>query len=326
MLGFFTLTNKNERAVITMKYQDWLSEWMENYIMPSSKQRTYTRYGEIVRLHIVPRLGEYEMSDLSPLVLQRFVTELLQSGNLNTGKGLSANSVNGIITVVQSSLKIAYSLGIIIEYSADKIKRPKATEKKVECFSLSEQKKIEQYISEKGQLKLFGILLCLYTGLRLGELLALEWTDIDFVKAELTVNKTCHDGKLKNGAFGRITDTPKTLSSIRTIPIPKQLLPMLKHAKRKSHSRYVVSNGDKGISVRSYQRTFEVILQKLNIPHRGFHSLRHTFATRALECGMDVKTLSEILGHKNPVVTLNRYAHSLMEHKKEMMNLVGKLL
>jgi integrase len=78
--------------------------------------------------------------------------------------------------------------------------------------------------------------------------------------------------------------------------------------------------------MRSYQRTFESLLIKLNIPHKGFHALRHTFATRALECGMDVKTLSEILGHKNPTITLNRYVHSLLEHKTEMMNRLGKLL
>ncbi len=309
-----------------MKYQDWLNEWMENYIIPSSKQRTYTRYGDIVRLHIGPQLGEYEMSELSPLVLQKYVTELLNSGNLQTGDGLSANSVNGIITVLQNSLKLAYTLGIISEYNADKIKRPKATEKKVECFSLPEQKKIEQYILEKKQEKLFGILLCLYTGLRIGELLALEWSDIDMTKAELTVNRTCHFGKDKTGKYTRMTDTPKTNSSARTIPLPKQLVPMLREIKKNSHSIYVISSGVKPISIRSYQRTFASVLQKLEIPHRGFHSLRHTFATRALECGMDVKTLSEILGHKSPTVTLNRYAHSLMEHKKEMMNKVGRLL
>ena len=88
----------------------------------------------------------------------------------------------------------------------------------------------------------------------------------------------------------------------------------------------MVSANGKPVSVRSYQRSFELLLKRLNIPHKGFHSLWHTFATRALECGMDVKTLSEILGHKNPTVTLNRYAHSLMEHKAEMMNRLGKLL
>ncbi len=309
-----------------MKYQDWLNEWMENYIIPSSKQRTYTKYGEILKLHIVPQLGEYEMAELSPLILQKYVTELLKKGNLQTGNGLSANSVNGIITVIQSSLKLAYTVGIVNEYTADKIKRPKVSEKKVECFSMAEQKKIERYLFERNNPKLFGILLCLYTGLRIGELLALEWEDIDLTKGEIVVNKTCHYGKDNTGQYARITGMPKTQSSERIIPIPKQILPMLREIKKNSHSIYVISNDLKPISVRSYQRTFANLLQKLNMPHRGFHSLRHTFATRALECGMDIKTLSEILGHKSPTVTLNRYAHSLTEHKKEMMNKIGKLL
>ena len=102
------------------------------------------------------------------------------------------------------------------------------------------------------------------------------------------------------------------------IPLPKQLLPVLKEYKRKSISEYVVES-EKGEppTVRSYQRTFGLLQKRLHIERKGFHSLRHTFATRALECGMDVKTLAEILGHKNATVTLNRYAHSLMEHKQD---------
>ena len=109
------------------------------------------------------------------------------------------------------------------------------------------------------------------------------------------------------------------------IPLPKQLLPLLKEHKKKSNSQYIVSSNGHGITVRSYQRSFELLQKRLGIERKGFHSLRHTFATRALECGMDVKTLSEILGHKNATVTLNRYAHSMMEHKKEMMNKLGKI-
>ena len=96
--------------------------------------------------------------------------------------------------------------------------------------------------------------------------------------------------------------------------------------KKKSKCEFVIADGEKPVFIRSYQRTFELLLKKLKLPHKGFHSLRHTFATRALECGMDVKSLSEILGHKNPTVTLNRYAHSLLEHKTAMMNRLGKLL
>ena len=304
-----------------MKYIDWLTQWLENYIRPSVKVRTYERYHLIMEQHIKDSIGNIELDALSPLVLQKFISELLQNGNRKTGKGLSANSVNAVISVIQGSLRTVHLLGLSKEYTADKLKRPKLKEKPVECFTMSEQKQIEQSVLNGKKDKMYGILLCLYSGLRIGELIALQWSDIDFVKGILTVSKSCHDGQ-----DGLIIDEPKTANSRRLIPLPKQLLPILKGIKKKSKSPFVVSANGSSVSVRSYQRSFELLLKRLNISHKGFHSLRHTFATRALECGMDVKTLSEILGHKNPTVTLNRYAHSLMEHKADMMNRLGKLL
>lgn len=216
-----------------MKYGKWLDEWFCNYVKPSSKERTCEKYSLIIEQRLKVKLGEYELDGLTPLVLQRYVTELTQSGNITTGKGLSANSVNGIITVIQSSLKLACALGEMEEYTADKIKRPKTKEKEVSCFTLPEQKKIEQAVQSGKKPKLFGIVICLYSGLRIGELLALEWSDIDFKKGTITVSKTCHDRREGNGIVYRIIDTPKTPSSKRTIPIPKQLLPLLKEHKKK---------------------------------------------------------------------------------------------
>ena len=221
--------------------------------------------------------------------------------------------------MIQAALQVAYRLGYLSEYTADKVKRPKAAEKQIECFTVEEQKKIEAAALADRRPKMFGIVLCLYTGLRIGELLALEWSDIDFAKGEISVNKSCHDSK-KN-----LIEAPKTPTSRRIVPIPKQLLPLLREQKKKSSSAFVVGE-DKVQTVRSYQYSFSLLLRRIGVLHRGFHALRHTFATRALECGMDVKTLSEILGHKNPTVTLNRYVHSLMPHKHEMMNRLGKLL
>ena len=278
-----------------MKYIDWLIQWLENYIRPSVKVRTYERYKLIIEQHIKDTIGGMELNDLSPLVLQSFITGLLQSGNRKTGKGLSANSVNAVISVIQSSLKTAHLLGLTKEYTADKLKRPKPKEKPVVCFSLTEQKQIEQAILNGKKDKLYGIILCLYSGLRIGELIALQWSDIDFTKGILTVSKSCHDSK-----DGLIMDEPKTATSRRVIPLPKQLLPILKGIKKKSDSPFVVSANGKPVSVRSYQRSFELLLKKLKIPHKGFHSLRHTFATRALECGMAIRIS---IGHKNPTVT-----------------------
>ena len=307
-----------------MKIKEWLPVWLENYVKPTAKEKTYTRYSEVVTQHLIPRIGELGMSEVTPLMLQQMVTELSAHGNLRTGGGLSANTVNAIVTVIQAALQVAYRLGYLPEYTADKVKRPKAAEKQIECFTVEEQKKIEAAALADRRPKMFGIVLCLYTGLRIGELLALAWSDIDFAKGEISVNKSCHDSK-KDGRYCRLTEAPKTPTSRRIVPIPKQLLPLLREQKKKSSSVFVIGE-DKVQTVRSYQYSFSLLLRRVGIPHRGFHALRHTFATRALECGMDVKTLSEILGHKNPTVTLNRYVHSLMPHKHEMMNRLGKLL
>lgn len=201
-----------------MKYIDWLIQWLENYIRLSVKVRTYERYRLIIENHIKDKLGSIELGALTPLVLQPFITELLQRGNKMTGKGLSANTVNAVISVIQSSLKTAHLLGLTKEYTADKIKRPKLKEKPVECFSLAEQKMIEHAILTGKKDKQYGIILCLYSGLRIGELMALQWDDIDFTKGVLTVSKSCHDS---NG--GLVIDEPKTVTSRRVIPLPKNL-------------------------------------------------------------------------------------------------------
>lgn len=309
-----------------MQYEQWLYEWLENYVKISSKARTIDRYGQIANRHLIPKLGGYDMDEITPHMLQKYVTELLAKGNLSTGKGLASNSVNSIINVIKNSMRTAYDLGYVKMDPSDKITRPRTLEKQVECFSVSEQRKIESEILGNQREQLFGVIVSLYTGLRIGELLALKWSDVDLSTGVMTVRKSCHDGKRADGTFGKIIDTPKTSSSERVIPLPKQLCRLLGEAKKRSKCDYVVAVKGCEVRVRNYQRRFSNLLKKLNISHRGFHSLRHTFATRALECGMDVRTLSEILGHKNPTITLNRYAHSMFDHKRQMMNLMGKTL
>lgn len=309
-----------------MKYYDWLGEWLDCFVKPATKERTYSKYRGQIHNYISPRLGGLELDDLTAQVLQRFTVELSE-------EGLASNTVNGIVSVIKSSLRRAVMLGLTNVQCTDAIVRPKAHEKQVECFTKDEQRKIEKYITarekyvtERKKDKLFGILLTLYTGLRVGELLALTWEDIDFAKGILTVSKSCHD-EWENGEYKKAIDTPKTENAYRVVPIPKPLLQRLKELKKHGAGDYVVGGKtDQGAPVRSYQRTFELLLKRLGLPHRGFHALRHTFATRALEVGMDVKTLAELLGHSNPTITLKRYAHSLLEHKTEMMNRLGKLL
>lgn len=302
-----------------MNCKQWLNEWLTLYVKSTTKIRTYKKYQRQIELHILHFLGEFELNELTATVLQRFTVDLSE-------KGLSTNTVNGIITLLKTSLKRAVQVGVTEKEFSSAIVRPKPREKQVECFTKDEQKKIERYISEKKKPRLFGIILTLYTGLRIGELLALTWCDVDLKKGTLTVQKTCRDG-WQSGKYIKVIETPKTDCSMRVIPIPKQLFPHIKALKKKSKSNYVIEGkNEHGAGIRSYQNSFDLLLKRLKLPHKGFHSLRHTFATRALECGMDIKTLSEILGHKNPTITLKRYIHSMLEHKTEMMNRLGKLL
>lgn len=307
-----------------MKYKEWLSEWLDAYVKPL-KQRTYERYRTICELHVKDGLGEYELDDITPLILQHHVNKEIVQGNKRSGGQLSENTANGIITVIQSSMRRASELGLCKRYSAGAIQRPRAQEGALKCFTVSEQKLIEKAAIEAPKRKFLGIIIALYTGVRIGELLALNLSSVDMQKRTITIKSTCYESKNKDGRFSIINDTTKTHRT-RVIPFPKQLLPILRELKTRSVSGYLIENA-KGeqMSVRSYQRSFENLIKELRVSKLSFHSLRHTFATRALESGMDVKTLSEILGHKSATVTLNRYAHSMLEHKKNAMDRFGTL-
>ena len=123
-----------------MLYKEWLSEWLDNYVKTSVKERTYAKYADIARVRLIPALGDYELNELTPFIVQRYTTELLHNGNIKNGKGLSPNTVNLIVAVIQSSMETAYSVGLTNEYKMNKIKRPRAQEKQITCFSHSDKK------------------------------------------------------------------------------------------------------------------------------------------------------------------------------------------
>ncbi len=302
-----------------MKYKKWAKIWLENYIKPTLKNKTYWNYVSICNNYVIKKFGEEELIDITPLKVQVYINELLGGKNK-----LSISSVNLIITVIQSSIKMAFLSNNLKSYNLGNIRRPHLEEKEITCFSFEEQKMIENKVWASKKKKMLGVIICLYTGMRIGELLALTWNDVDIEKRIISINKTCHEGKNKNGIYQRILNSPKTFSSKRMIPYPKQLEIIFKLLKQ-DNSIYVISYNQKPISVRSYQKSFALMLKHANIKHKGFHALRHTFATRSIECGVDVKTLSEILGHKNATITLNRYVHSLSNHKKDMMDKIGNL-
>lgn len=309
-----------------MKVKELFHLWLEKYAKLGVKMRTYNKYEFIVYIRIIPRFGDLELNQVTTISVQEFILNLMKSGNLKDNSPLSVNTVYGIISVLKQGFNLAIVLELINKNPVNAIKMPKTIEKEVYALSREEQKIIEQYCLHNKKWNYIGIILCLYTGIRLGELLALTWDDIDFENKSLCIKKTAYKCK-SNGQNKMIIDTPKTKKSNRVIPLCDKLLNLLKLSEQYANSKYIIStkNG-KIIETRAYQRTFESILKKCGIKHYNFHCLRHTFATRAIELGMNPKTLSEILGHTNVGITLNRYAHSLYEFKVQEMNKLSILL
>lgn len=302
-----------------MKLKKLLELWLERYMKHTIKIRTYNRYKSICDLHLIKDLGEYELEELKPNVLQDFLLKKIDDH-------YSTNTIKGIVSVLKQALRLAITLEFVDKEYCSDLKMSSSEEKEISVFTKKEQQVIESFCLNHKKRNYIGIVICLYTGIRLGELLALTWDDIDFNSNLLTINKTSYSAKV-DGKTQIIVDKPKTKKSNRVIPIPNQLVKLLRVIKKESNSKYVITTRNSGmVGNRSYQRTFKFILKKVNVPYRNFHSLRHTFATNAIELGMDVKTLAEILGHTNAMITLNRYSHSLLNYKIEMMNKLGKNL
>lgn len=302
-----------------MELKELLELWLERYMKYTIKIRTYNRYKSICELHLIKDLGEYELEELKPNVLQDFLLKKIDDH-------YSTNTIKGIVSVLKQALRLAITLEFVDKEYCSNLKMPSSEEKEISVFTIKEQQVIESFCLNHKKRNYIGIVICLYTGIRLGELLALTWDDIDFNSNLLTINKTSYSAKV-DGKTQIIVDKPKTKKSNRVIPLPNQLVKLLKIIKKESNSKYVITTRNSGmVGNRSYQRTFKFILKRVNVPYRNFHSLRHTFATNAIELGMDVKTLAEILGHTNAMITLNRYSHSLLNYKIEMMNKLGKNL
>ena len=309
-----------------MTTQTLLLEWLEKFQKEHIKARTYNRYQGLIEMHIVPALGDRDISSLSRKEIQNFLINQKKDGNMRNKETLSATSTNMMLSLLNLAFEYACDMEYITETPCIRIRRARADTKKVEAFSTDEQRAVEAEIAKSGDRRLHGIILCLYTGLRLGELIALTWSDIDFKLGTLKVTKTAYRAQNEYGIWNLCIDTPKTESSERVIPLPKYITDMLSQDRDVAKTPYIVENKKaERMSIRSYQYLFERLTEKVGVRKLNFHALRHTFATRALECGMDIKTLSELMGHKNASITLNRYAHSMMDTKIAAMNKLEKL-
>ncbi len=191
-----------------MKYKVWFEEWLTHYVKPSSKQRTFEQYSRAAQIHILPYLGDVELTDLIPFVLQKFITGLTENGNKRTGKGLSPNFVKTILSIVQNSLKTAHLVGYLPEYSANKIKRPKPKEKQVECFSAWEQKKIEEAALSAKKINIAELFCACIRGFASGNYLPLNGGTLILRKAYYPLQKLATT-ETKTENISKLSTRPK---------------------------------------------------------------------------------------------------------------------
>lgn len=308
-----------------MTTNELMTAWLDRCERERVKPRTYSRYKGLIIQHILPELGDTQIDDLGRRQISEFLIAHQADGNLR-GEALSATSTNLMLTVLNAAFTYACDMDLLPANPCDRIRRVPGPPSRVDAFTREEQRRLEEAIAVSEDRRLFGIRLCLYTGLRIGELLGLEWQDVDIEKGILHIQKTVYREKNAEGEWQLFVDRPKTAASERMVPLPGYLAEDLRIYRRGARSEFVIENKKaERMSIRSYQYLFERLTEKAGVRKLNFHALRHTFATRALECGMDIKTLSELMGHKNATITLNRYAHSMMDTKIAAMNKLEKL-
>ena len=302
-----------------MSVSECIDVWLKNehnYI----KESTYSLYLTIIENHLKTYFKRRRINTISNRDFQSFILDKLNCGRLDGRGGLSRKTVKDMVILLKSVLKFAIENKVMerIDFNFKIPKREKI--KKVEVFTLEERMKICEYVKSNLCNKTLGILICLCTGLRIGEICALKWADVDFGNEIINVNHTIQRIYINTTKKSKIIiSPPKTESSKRKIPIAAELITVLKKFKS-NNNFYVISGKEKYIEPRTYRKFFKKMLNILKISKLKFHSLRHTFATQAIENDVDYKTVSEILGHASVGITLNLYVHPDLEHKKTCLN------
>lgn len=293
-----------------MLYKNLVLDWLKNQKI-YLKYSTFTNYCNISHNQIIPNLGNYEVDQLNNDILQEFILNRLKEGRCDGKGGISQKYAQDIVAVLK------LTLGKEVE-----IQLPYSPPKEVEIFEKSDQVALINSLQSNICHKNFGILLTIHTGLRIGELCALRWSDINFDAQLLHINKTMIRTYTKEDGSKLNITAPKTRSSIRTIPLNKWIM-QYAVLLRGNDNEYIITGKEKHIEPNKYRLYYNRQLKDLELPHRKFHSLRHTFATRCIECGCDYKSLSELLGHSNVSITMNLYVHPQLELKRKCVELLA---
>lgn len=312
---------------------NWLCTWLETYCKNNIRPTTYVNYETYVHRHIKESLGSIKLCDISPIIIQQFYNDKLKNGKLSGTGGLSPKTMRNMHNMLHKALNQAVFLNMLAKNPSDFVMIPKSIKKEMKFFTVEEQKKLQSILS--ANTLDMAILLDLYTGMRQGELLGLKWESVhidlsgsSYIKVVQTINRIKNYDADSDKKTILTVSEPKTPHSKRTIPILPEIAEKLYNYRLSQeeyitenslpHTEYVfISSIGTMVDPRDFQRYFKKLLKTHEIREINVHGLRHTFATRALESGMSVKTLSKILGHSNVGFTLDTYTHVTEDLKSE---------
>jgi integrase len=290
----------------------WLSH-KKQYV----KKSTIAVYSILVQSHLIPVFGERE--DIGDEDVQDFVNSELE-------RGLSLKTVKDILVVLKMILRFGAKNSLFPDRRIDVVFPTQREKADIEVMSVSNQRRLMCYVKENFSFRNLGILICLSSGLRIGEICALRWADVDLAAGVIRVCKTIQRIYI-DGHTELIEDVPKTVSSIREIPLTRELGAYIRTVKKLvAADWYVVSGSPAPVEPRTYRAYFRNLMANLGLPPIRFHGLRHSFATRCIESRCDYKTVSSILGHSNISTTLNLYVHPDLEQKRRCIDAMVKLL
>ena len=300
---------RTEKVRPEMPFGEWLDFWYQNYVKPQIRPTTQANYEAKIYQHIIPELGKIPLNQLAQKDLQQFYARMKTAGRLirteQFGKGLSDSMVRGLHTACRSALEKAVQEELIRTNPAVGCKLPPKRGREMQVLGREELQRFLIQAQAEGYFELFLLDLC--TGLRRGELLALQWDDLDFKVGTLIVNKQVYEVK------GQLqVSVPKTRASIRRLVLPSGVVEVLRQYRETVDSRWMFPSPvkeDSPMDPAAVRKRLSTILKRADCKSLRFHDLRHTFATASLEHGMDIKTLSTIIGHVSSSTTLNIYAH-----------------
>lgn len=305
-------------------FEKWAEEWLEekkNYV----KESTYANYLITMVNHIVPRLTGMKVVDVNTQVIQGLSLEWGKTGKLNNKGGLSIKTIKDMVVILKMCIRDFYTRHDMNVSLKKTIYPSNQILNKTAVLSHHEQSKLVGKIINSKQLEAVGYAISLYTGIRIGELCALKWEDINMEERLIFINKTIQRVYYKEkegvGKTKVIISCPKSLKSNREIPISNTLFLILEQIQA-DNAAYVLTGTEKYIEPRLYRKHYEKFLEENQLDYIKFHGLRHTFATRCIEKGADYKVVSELLGHSSINVTMNLYVHPQLHQKRQCVELL----